>query len=152
MSDLVQTTSDSLCKLVRWAHSHGTICNLIPSLQHVARGSYGNVLTPEPTPNGSSVPVAVWGCSAGHAYHWPLSDHSNSCTASVNTIQGQERFVGGRPSKKVKLRFNAKRIEYFRFSFTSSQTLSQVLVTHSANEYSVCSSASYFPGGSEGIM
>lgn len=104
MSDLVHTTSDSLCKLVRWAHSHGTICNLIPSLQHLTRASYGNVLTPEPHPHGSSVPVAVWGCAAGHAYHWPLSDHSNSCTGSANTSQGQERFIGGRLSKKVAAR------------------------------------------------
>ncbi|KAI3361970.1 hypothetical protein L3Q82_012321, partial [Scortum barcoo] len=102
MSDPVQTTSDGLCKLVRWAHSHGTICNLIPSLQHVACGSYGNVLTPEPGPHGSGVPVAVWGCAAGHAYHWPLSDHSNGCGGSANTSQSQERFVGGRPSNKVR--------------------------------------------------
>lgn len=104
MSDLVQTTSDNLCKLVRWAHSHGTICNLIPSLQHLTHGSDGNVLTPEPGLHGSSIPVAMWGCSAGHAYHWPLIENSNGCTGSVNTFQGQERFVGGRPSKKVKLR------------------------------------------------
>ncbi|XP_040914317.1 uncharacterized protein KIAA1958-like [Toxotes jaculatrix] len=104
MSDLVQTTSDSLCKLVRWAHSHGTICNLIPSLQHLARSSFVNVLTPEPGPHGSTVPVAVWGCGAGHAYHWPLSDHSNSCGGSAHTSQGQEKFVAGRPSNKVAVR------------------------------------------------
>ncbi|XP_053196244.1 uncharacterized protein LOC128380452 isoform X2 [Scomber japonicus] len=104
MSDLVQTTSDNLCKLVHWAHSHGTICNLIPSLQHLTHGSDGNVLTPEPGLHGSSIPVAMWGCSAGHAYHWPLSENSNGCTGPVNTFQGQERFVGGRPSKKVAVR------------------------------------------------
>ncbi|XP_040014177.1 uncharacterized protein LOC120806794 [Xiphias gladius] len=106
MSDPLQTTSDSLCKLVRWAHSHGTICNLIPSLQHLARGSYANVLTPEPGLHGSTVPVAIWGCGAGHAYHWPLSDHSNSCGGSANTGQGQERVVGGRPSNKVAARIS----------------------------------------------
>ncbi|XP_042364622.1 uncharacterized protein LOC121959416 [Plectropomus leopardus] len=104
MSNLVQTTSDSLCKLVRWAHSHGTICSLIPSLQHFTYGSHANVLTPEPGPHGSSVPVAVWGCDAGHAYHWPLNDQSNSCGGSANTSQGQERFVGGRRSNKVTAR------------------------------------------------
>ncbi|XP_029301144.1 uncharacterized protein kiaa1958 isoform X2 [Cottoperca gobio] len=104
MSDPVQTTSDSLCKLVRWAHSHGTICNLIPSLQHLTYDFHGNVLTPEPGPHGSSDPVAVWGCGAGHAYHWPLSDHSNSYGGLANTSQGQERFVGGRPCNKVTAR------------------------------------------------
>ncbi len=103
MCDPVQTTSDNLCKLVRWAHSHGTICNLIPSLQHLTCGSY--VLTPEPGAHGSGVSVAVWGCDAGHAYHWPLSEHGNNCRGSANTSQGQERFVGGRPSNKVKRRF-----------------------------------------------
>ncbi|XP_078128042.1 uncharacterized protein kiaa1958 isoform X2 [Sander vitreus] len=100
MSDPVQTTSDSLSKLVRWAHSHGTICNLIPSLQRLTYASHGNVLTPEPVPRGSSDPVAVWSCGAGHAYHWPLSDHSNACGISANTSQGQERVVGRRPSDK----------------------------------------------------
>lgn len=100
MSDLVQTSSDSLCELVRWAHSHGTICSLIPSLQHLTRGSYGNLLTAEPSPHGSTVPVAIWGCSAGHAYHWPLSEHGNGRGSSANTGQGQ-RFVGGRLANKV---------------------------------------------------
>ncbi|XP_051269104.1 uncharacterized protein LOC127370780 isoform X1 [Dicentrarchus labrax] len=104
MSDSVQTTSDSLCKLVRWAHSHGTICNLIPSLQHFTCGSYGNVLTPDPGPHGSSVPVAMWGCGAGHAYHWPLNDHGSGRGGSANTSQSQDRFVGGRPSNKVTVR------------------------------------------------
>lgn len=102
MSDPVQTTSDSLSKLVRWAHSHGTICSLIPGLQNLTCGSYSNVLTPEPGPRGGSVPVAVWGCPAGHAYHWPLSDRGSGCGGSACTIQGQERFVGGRLPKKVK--------------------------------------------------
>ncbi|KAG8010822.1 hypothetical protein GBF38_010085 [Nibea albiflora] len=104
MSNSVQTTSDSLCKLVRWAHSHGTICELIPSLQHFTCGSYSNMLTPEPGPNGSSVPIAVWGCSAGHAYHWPLSDQGNSNRGSASTSQGQEKFVGGHLSNKVTVR------------------------------------------------
>ncbi|XP_049908533.1 uncharacterized protein KIAA1958 homolog [Epinephelus moara] len=104
MSDPVQTTSDSLSKLVRWAHSHGTICSLIPSLQHFTSASNGNLLTSEPGPNASSVPVAVWGCGAGHAYHWPLSDHSNGCGGSANTSQSQERFVGGRAYNKVTVR------------------------------------------------
>ncbi|KAL6097089.1 kiaa1958 [Pungitius sinensis] len=104
MSDPVQTTSDSLCKLVRWAHSHGTICDLIPSLHHLTCGSHGNELTPEPGLHGSSAPVAVWGCGAGHSYHWPLSDHNNSWRGSTNTSQSQERFVGGRRSSKVAAR------------------------------------------------
>uniref|UniRef100_A0A6Q2Z1T8 Si:ch211-126i22.5 n=2 Tax=Esox lucius TaxID=8010 RepID=A0A6Q2Z1T8_ESOLU len=60
MEDCLHTSSENLSKLVRWAHSHGTICALIPNLQHLlTEGSHGNL-------------TAMWGCSAGHAYHWPL--------------------------------------------------------------------------------
>ncbi|XP_055717219.1 uncharacterized protein LOC129810571 isoform X2 [Salvelinus fontinalis] len=60
MEDCLHTSSENLSKLVRWAHSHGTICALIPNLKHLlTEGSHGNL-------------TAMWGCSAGHAYHWPL--------------------------------------------------------------------------------
>lgn len=104
MSSPVQTTSDSLCKLVRWAHSHGTICNLLPSLQHITRGSCSNVLTPESGPRSGSIPVAIWGCGAGHAYHWPLGEDAKSCGGSASARQGQDRFAGGHPSNKVAVR------------------------------------------------
>ncbi|XP_034402751.1 coiled-coil domain-containing protein 106 isoform X2 [Cyclopterus lumpus] len=102
MSDPVQTTPDGLRNLVRWAHSHGTICSLIPSLQQLTCASHGNVLPPGS--GGSSVPVARWGCAAGHSYRWPLSDHGNGCRGSANTSQGPERLVGGRRSNKVTAR------------------------------------------------
>ncbi|KAK6316516.1 hypothetical protein J4Q44_G00140400 [Coregonus suidteri] len=61
MEDCLHTSSENLSKLVRWAHSHGTICALIPNLKHLlTEGSHGNL-------------TAMWGCSAGHAYHWPLT-------------------------------------------------------------------------------
>ncbi|XP_068782097.1 uncharacterized protein KIAA1958 [Struthio camelus] len=61
MEDCLHTSSENLSKLVSWAHSHGTICNLIPNLKHLlAKGSHGNL-------------TAMWGCSTGHAYHWPLT-------------------------------------------------------------------------------
>ncbi|XP_046902603.1 uncharacterized protein KIAA1958 homolog isoform X1 [Hypomesus transpacificus] len=61
MEDCLHTSSENLSKLVRWAHSHGTICSLIPGLKHVlTEGSHGNL-------------TAMWGCGAGHAYHWPLT-------------------------------------------------------------------------------
>ncbi|XP_055729590.1 uncharacterized protein LOC129818072 isoform X2 [Salvelinus fontinalis] len=60
MEDCLHTSSENLSRLVRWAHSHGTICALIPNLKHLlTEGSHGNL-------------TAMWGCSAGHAYHWPL--------------------------------------------------------------------------------
>ncbi|XP_051971561.1 uncharacterized protein LOC127635514 isoform X2 [Xyrauchen texanus] len=61
MEDCLHTSSDNLAKLVKWAHSHGTICTLIPNLKHMLNeGSHGSL-------------TALWGCSAGHAYHWPLN-------------------------------------------------------------------------------
>ncbi|XP_034085214.1 uncharacterized protein KIAA1958 isoform X5 [Gymnodraco acuticeps] len=95
-SDPVPTSSVGLCKLVRWAHSHGTFCSLLPSLQQLT--SHGTALTTEPGSHGSSVPVAVWSCADGHAY---ISEHSNANGGSGHTSNGQERFVGGRPSNKV---------------------------------------------------
>ena len=44
MEDCLHTSSENLSKLVRWAHSHGTICSLIPGLKHVlTEGSHGNL-------------------------------------------------------------------------------------------------------------
>ncbi|XP_051541896.1 uncharacterized protein KIAA1958-like isoform X4 [Myxocyprinus asiaticus] len=64
MEDCLHTSSENLAKLVKWAHSHGTICTLIPNLKHLLNeGSHGTF-------------TALWGCSAGHAYHWPLN---NAC-------------------------------------------------------------------------
>ncbi|XP_057176747.1 uncharacterized protein LOC130545875 isoform X3 [Triplophysa rosa] len=61
MEDCLHTSSDNLAKLVKWAHSHGTICTLIPNLKHMLNeGSHGTL-------------TALWGCSAGHAYHWPVA-------------------------------------------------------------------------------
>ncbi|KAG7477156.1 hypothetical protein MATL_G00091140 [Megalops atlanticus] len=61
MEDCLHTSSENLSKLVSWAHSHGTICTLIPNLKHLlTEGAHGNL-------------TAMWGCSAGHAYHWPLT-------------------------------------------------------------------------------
>ncbi|TUH72447.1 hypothetical protein Baya_16870 [Bagarius yarrelli] len=61
MGDCLHTSADSLSKLVKWAHSHGTICSLIPNLKHLlTEGAHGNL-------------TALWGCGAGHAYHWPLT-------------------------------------------------------------------------------
>ncbi|TRY94524.1 hypothetical protein DNTS_027865 [Danionella cerebrum] len=66
MEDCLHTSSDNLAKLVKWAHSHGTICALIPNLKHMlSEGSHGTLM-------------ALWGCSAGHAYHWPLNSTCKS--------------------------------------------------------------------------
>lgn len=66
MAECLHTSADGLSKLVKWAHSHGTICALIPSLKHMlTEGAHGQL-------------TALWGCGAGHAYHW-------SVTASCKT-------------------------------------------------------------------
>ncbi|XP_016302806.1 uncharacterized protein kiaa1958 isoform X2 [Sinocyclocheilus anshuiensis] len=105
MEDCLHTSSDSLAKLVKWAHSHGTICTLIPNLKHMLNeGSHGTL-------------TALWGCSAGHAYHWPLNTtckktnkERNQESRSINTdsmIQAvavmqntSERFLGSAAKNK----------------------------------------------------
>lgn len=81
MGDCLHTTAEGLSKLVKWAHSHGTICTLIPSLKHLlTEGAHGNL-------------TALWGCSAGHAYHWPL-------TSSCKTAH-KERMCYDRSSRGI---------------------------------------------------
>lgn len=105
MEDCLHTSSDSLAKLVKWAHSHGTICTLIPNLKHMLNeGSHGTLM-------------ALWGCSAGHAYHWSLNTtckkankERNQESRSINTdsmIQAvavmqntSERFLGSAAKNK----------------------------------------------------
>ncbi|XP_059395992.1 uncharacterized protein LOC132127843 isoform X3 [Carassius carassius] len=105
MEDCLHTSSDSLAKLVKWAHSHGTICTLIPNLKHMLNeGSHGTL-------------TALWGCSAGHAYHWPLnttckktnkernlesrSINTDSMIQAVSVMQNtSERFLGSATKNK----------------------------------------------------
>ncbi|XP_031434160.1 uncharacterized protein KIAA1958 isoform X3 [Clupea harengus] len=88
MEDCLHTSSDNLAKLVKWAHSHGTICTLIPSLKHLlTEGAHGNL-------------TALWGCSAGHAYHWPLtatcksSQKERVCYPNSRSINAENLMQG----------------------------------------------------------
>lgn len=86
MGDCLHTSADSLSKLVKWAHSHGTICSLIPNLKHLlTEGAHGNL-------------TALWGCSAGHAYHWPLT---SSCKTAHKDRMCYERSSRGLNSESL---------------------------------------------------
>lgn len=86
MGDCLHTSADSLSKLVKWAHSHGTICTLIPSLKHLlTEGAHGNL-------------TALWGCTAGHAYHWPLT---SSCKTAHKDRMCYERSSRGISSESL---------------------------------------------------
>lgn len=86
MGDCLHTSAENLSKLVKWAHSHGTICSLIPSLKHLlTEGAHGNL-------------TALWGCSAGHAYHWPLT---SSCKTAHKDRMCYERSSRGLSSEAL---------------------------------------------------
>ncbi|XP_066567134.1 uncharacterized protein KIAA1958 [Amia ocellicauda] len=86
MEDCLHTSSENLSKLVSWAHSHGTICNLIPNLKHLlSEGSHGNL-------------TAMWGCSAGHAYHWPLTATCLAGSQERMCYQDSRSFNSDSPS------------------------------------------------------
>lgn len=86
MGDCLHTSADGLSKLVKWAHSHGTICTLIPSLKHLlTEGTHGNL-------------TALWGCGAGHAYHWPLT---SSCKTAHKDRMCYERSSRGISSESL---------------------------------------------------
>ncbi|XP_078532763.1 uncharacterized protein KIAA1958 homolog isoform X1 [Lissotriton helveticus] len=86
MEDCLHTSSENLSKLVSWAHSHGTICSLIPNLKHLlSEGSHGNL-------------TAMWGCSAGHAYHWPLTATCRAGSQERMCFQDNRSFNSDSPS------------------------------------------------------
>ncbi|XP_005993567.1 uncharacterized protein KIAA1958 isoform X2 [Latimeria chalumnae] len=86
MEDCLHTSSENLSKLVSWAHSHGTICNLIPNLKHLlSEGTHGNL-------------TAMWGCSAGHAYHWPLTATCRAGSQERVCFQDNRSFNSDSPS------------------------------------------------------
>ncbi|XP_074668782.1 uncharacterized protein KIAA1958 homolog [Strix aluco] len=86
MEDCLHTSSENLSKLVSWAHSHGTICSLIPNLKHLlSEGNHGNL-------------TAMWGCSAGHAYHWPLAATCRAGSQERICFQDSRSFNSDSPS------------------------------------------------------
>ncbi|XP_042188576.1 uncharacterized protein KIAA1958 isoform X2 [Callorhinchus milii] len=86
MEDCLHTCSENLSKLVSWAHSHGTICSLIPNLKHLlTEGAHGNL-------------TAMWGCSAGHAYHWPLTATCRAGSQDRVCYQDSRSFNSDSPS------------------------------------------------------
>ncbi|XP_072373402.1 uncharacterized protein KIAA1958 isoform X2 [Scyliorhinus torazame] len=86
MEDCLHTSSENLSKLVSWAHSHGTICSLIPNLKHLlTEGAHGNL-------------TAMWGCGAGHAYHWPLAVTCRSGSQDRVCFQDSRSFNSDSPS------------------------------------------------------
>ncbi|XP_060695281.1 uncharacterized protein KIAA1958 isoform X2 [Hemiscyllium ocellatum] len=86
MEDCLHTSSENLSKLVSWAHSHGTICSLIPNLKHLlTEGAHGNL-------------TAMWGCGAGHAYHWPLAVTCRAGSQDRVCFQDSRSFNSESPS------------------------------------------------------
>ncbi|XP_055488405.1 uncharacterized protein KIAA1958 isoform X1 [Leucoraja erinacea] len=86
MEDCLHTSSENLSKLVSWAHSHGTICSLIPNLKHLlTEGAHGNL-------------TAMWGCGAGHAYHWPLAVTCRTGSQDRVCFQDNRSFNSDSPS------------------------------------------------------
>ncbi|XP_069779281.1 uncharacterized protein KIAA1958 isoform X2 [Narcine bancroftii] len=86
MEDCLHTSSENLSKLVSWAHSHGTICSLIPNLKHLlTEGAHGNL-------------TAMWGCGAGHAYHWPLAVTCRAGSQDRVCFQDSRSFNSDSPS------------------------------------------------------
>ncbi|XP_059830829.1 uncharacterized protein KIAA1958 isoform X3 [Hypanus sabinus] len=115
MEDCLHTSSENLSKLVSWAHSHGTICSLIPNLKHLlTEGAHGNL-------------TAMWGCGAGHAYHWPLAvtcrtgsqdrvcfQDSRSFNSDSSSIIAVSSEAQQSPSEKYQSRSSKGKAEFSR--------------------------------------
>ncbi|KAM6228367.1 uncharacterized protein KIAA1958-like [Spheniscus humboldti] len=129
MEDCLHTSSENLSKLVSWAHSHGTICSLIPNLKHLlSEGSHGNL-------------TAMWGCSAGHAYHWPLTATCRAGSQERVCFQDNRSFNSGSPSMVgVPLEMQTSPVE--RYSGRPEKTNLDCNRTRDSCDFSYCSEPS----------
>ncbi|XP_009688737.1 uncharacterized protein KIAA1958-like isoform X2 [Struthio camelus] len=71
-----------LSNLVTWAHTHGTICNQIPTLeavQNMGRSSKDNSI--------------LWICGVGHAYHWPCGKLHLRSREEKEAVEERKRSI-----------------------------------------------------------
>ncbi|KAM9369072.1 LOW QUALITY PROTEIN: uncharacterized protein LRP34_010794 [Phaethornis superciliosus] len=78
-----------LSNLVTWAHSHGTICNQIPTLDMVQN-------TGQPSRDNS----VLWICGAGHAYHWHCGKLDLRSRAENEAAEKRKRLVSSEASPR----------------------------------------------------
>ncbi|XP_060618474.2 uncharacterized protein KIAA1958 homolog isoform X2 [Anolis sagrei] len=129
MEDCLHTSSENLSKLVSWAHSHGTICSLIPNLKHLlSEGSHGNL-------------TAMWGCSAGHAYHWPLTATCRAGSQERVCFQDSRSFNSDSPSI-IGVASDTQTSPVERYSGRAGKTKLDCNRTRDSCDFSYCSEPS----------
>ncbi|XP_016846559.1 uncharacterized protein KIAA1958 homolog isoform X1 [Anolis carolinensis] len=129
MEDCLHTSSENLSKLVSWAHSHGTICSLIPNLKHLlSEGSHGNL-------------TAMWGCSAGHAYHWPLTATCRAGSQERVCFQDSRSFNSDSPSI-IGVTSDTQASPVERYSGRAGKTKLDCNRTRDSCDFSYCSEPS----------
>ncbi|XP_063311367.1 uncharacterized protein KIAA1958 homolog isoform X1 [Pelobates fuscus] len=129
MEDCLHTSSENLSKLVSWAHSHGTICNLIPNLKHLlSEGSHGTL-------------TAMWGCSAGHAYHWPLTTTCRAGPQERVCFQDSRSFNSDSPSI-LGVPSETQTSPLDRFPGRSAKSKLDCNITRDSCDFSYCSEPS----------
>ncbi|XP_069503850.1 uncharacterized protein KIAA1958-like [Ambystoma mexicanum] len=83
MDSAINTTEVDLSNLMTWAHTHGTICSQIPTLENVqqARARHRDN-------------TVLWICAGGHAYNWP-------CRGSVFGSLEEKEDKGERKKRRT---------------------------------------------------
>ncbi|RLV88178.1 hypothetical protein DV515_00015559 [Chloebia gouldiae] len=71
-----------LSNLVIWAHTHGTICSQIPTLEFIQNTDQMN--------NDNAV---LWMCKAGHAYHWHCGKSHNRGEEEIEAVGRGKRLL-----------------------------------------------------------
>ncbi|XP_058714783.1 uncharacterized protein KIAA1958-like isoform X1 [Poecile atricapillus] len=98
-----------LSNLVIWAHSHGTICNQIPSLAFVQNMGHLS--------DGSTV---VWMCTVGHAYHWHCGNLHDRGEEETEAVGRRKRLLSSE-SLARESKFEEKRFKLTPSSFEMGQ-------------------------------
>nr|XP_031362999.1 uncharacterized protein KIAA1958 homolog [Lonchura striata domestica] len=73
---------EDLSNLVIWAHTHGTICNQIPTLEFM-----------QDTDHMNNDNVVLWMCRTGHAYHWHCGKSHNRGEEVTEAVEMRKRLL-----------------------------------------------------------
>lgn len=99
-----------LSKLVTWAHTHGTICNHIPTLEFIQDRDFL-----------SNNNAGMWMCESGHAYYWPCGKLKDRGEEEETKAVGRIKRTLSSESLARESSFEEKRLKLNSSSFEMGQ-------------------------------
>ncbi|XP_063259346.1 uncharacterized protein KIAA1958-like [Prinia subflava] len=98
-----------LSRLVDWAHTHGTICSQIPTLEFIRDVDLR-----------SSDNAVLWMCRFGHAYHWPCGNLNDRGEEETEAVGKNKRLLSSESLAKESS-FEEKRLRLSTSSLKMDQ-------------------------------